>query len=605
MNLLEVIGEHVVLRKAGGNYVGLCPFHSERTPSFSVSESRQLYHCYGCKRGGDLISFIMEVLGVSFPEAIEELSERSRVPLPGDWHGGTSDDPEVEKRRVAQREKLGLAFKLNRFAAAFFHQTLGNSTPAIQYFMQRGVDEELGKEFYLGAVSDSWDSLAQHLKAKNAPLDLAVEIGLIRPSTKPGMGSGYFDLFRNRTLFPILNLRGKVAGFGGRVLSDDTPKYLNSSESMVFQKSKLAFGLYQAQRYIREMDEVILVEGYFDVLAMHGAGFKNAVATCGTSLTPDHLAQFNRLASKVTVLFDGDKAGVSATERAMVTGLEFGGVLYGAKMPEGLDPDEIVLGEGKERMAAILQAAKPILDEKVEELIRFARHGSEERTQALKQIGGWLAKFKDPLGKEVRIQKVQKEMGVSKQLILQAMGEPINTARSPQKIVPEVRPAQMPVGPTKMNPGDKILLAGLAIGGEYSQIFSQARGRLPGDAHLSDLFDYLPARQFMSDVLSKAGILDQLRNVPEAVIHPEMDAQVRSSLTEALVSTTPAVMKEDFERALNKSLARIWARFSHRIKQAIAEAEIKQDTILLAKLMKEYLDVQHKMKEFNNFYDEE
>ena len=422
VNIIEIIGEHVVLRKSGANYTGLCPLHSERSPSFSVHEIKQLYHCYGCKAGGDVVTFVMAVLGISFHEAIEELADRGKVALPNEWRG-KSDDPVQETKNAAQREKLATAYKLNRFSAAFYHQKLNSHPRALEYLKTRGVGLDLSQSFYLGASPDSWDALASHLVAKQAPLNLATELGLIRPSIKEGglkRGPGYFDLFRNRAIFPIVNLSGKVAGFGGRVLGDDTPKYLNSLESLVFQKGKLAFGLYQAQKYIREKDEVILVEGYFDVLAMHAAGFQNTVATCGTALTAEHLAILRRFCSRIVILFDGDKAGVSATERAMETGLDQGCVLFGAQMPKDLDPDEVLYDlrtglrreSGHEQMSEILKGAVALLDSEIELAIQSSGQSPEDRTQALKKIGKWLGRFKDTIGREVRMQMVHQKMGI-------------------------------------------------------------------------------------------------------------------------------------------------------------------------------------------------
>jgi DNA primase len=621
VNIIEVIGEHVVLRKSGSNYSGLCPFHSERTPSFSVSENKQLYHCYGCKRGGDLVSFVMEMQGVSFPEAVEELAERGRIPLPKNW-GASSQGEKEDQHQKERREKQALAFKLNRFAAAFFHQGLRNSPSAKEYLRARGVGEELVELFYLGSSTDSWDGLSNHLIQKKAPVDLAVELGLIRPSVKsvrPSGSPGYFDLFRNRVLFPILNLRGKVAGFGGRTLDDQTPKYLNSSDSLIFQKSKLAFGLYQAQKYIREQDEIILVEGYFDVLVMWAAGFRNVVATCGTSLTLDHLSLFKRLANRVTVLFDGDSAGLSATERAMEMGLEQGHVLYGARMPEGLDPDELILDpslgkirpEGKEKMAALLAGAEPLLDTRIEEEIRIALLGPEQRTQAIKRMGGWLARFKDPVGREVRAQLIQKRLNVSKDLIQTAMGKVSGSPNAGIISKSSVNPPRPSVGSklnrkeVKMGQLDRILISGIVYGGEFPQLFAEAKRSLPPRMTLGDLFEYSAARDFMASLLNQPDRLEQLKVAPESFMDGNIDPQVRSLITEVLVSEVRPVSTDDFQGALSKSLAKKWARFSQHIKTAIADAELKKDAGLQAELMKEYLDVQRKMKEFSSFYDEE
>jgi DNA primase len=636
VSILEVVGEHVVLRKTGANYVGLCPFHSERSPSFSVSESKQLYHCYGCKKGGDLFSFVMEIHGIGFPEAIEELAERARIPLPRELSGsgsGEGADPEEQKRREAARERTSTAYKLNRFVAAFYHQNLPKFPQAHRYLYARGVGDEWQRSFYLGAASPGWDTLTQYLISKKAPLPLAVELGLIKPSTKGASpaGPGYFDLFRNRVMFPILNLRGKVAGFGGRTLpsenpdadsSGEGPKYLNSSESFLFAKSKLAYGLYQAQKHIREKDEVILVEGYFDVLALHAAGFQNVVASCGTALTPDHLAVFRRFASRITLLFDGDKAGVAATERAMELGLQHGLVLTGAVMPEGLDPDEILFdqktgapkSEGQAQMREILEKARPLLDVRMEESIVQARQTPEDRTQSIKRMAGWLNQFNDPVGREVRMEWLQNQLGVSRELIQQAMGGSGRTggraaapavSRAPKPVSqPNVANRVRSTASHRLSAGEKVLLAGLAKGGKCSVAFTQAMEKLPDEMTLADLFDYGPAKELVRQAERSPDGEGPISLSQALLSEASLDSQVRSTLTEAWVEGETPFAVRDFQVALDRGIARLWARFSQRIKTALAEAEAKKDAGLHSKLMKEYLDVQRKMKEFNSFYDE-
>jgi len=647
INIVEVVGEHVVLRKSGANYVGLCPFHSERTPSFSVTESKQLYHCYGCKKGGDLLSFVMEIHGLDFIEAIEELAERARVSLPAHFRGGVGDaesgDPEVQKRKEEARKKLETSYRLNRFVAAYYHQMLSQSQAASHYFASRGVGDELLRSFYLGVAPPSWDALANYLATKKAPLPLAAELGLIRLSnrgnrvaqnTPPGEAeTHYFDLFRNRAIFPILDLRGRVAGFGGRALpgGDENPKYLNSPESPLFQKSKLAFGLYQAQKHIRELDHVILVEGYFDVLALNAAGFQNGVASCGTALSQEHLQLFKKFASRITILFDGDKAGIAATDRAMELGLTQGVILLGAVLPPDADPDEVLFDQasgspiegGKDRMETILKEARPLIDVRIDEAILTAQEGPEARTQALKKMGGWLSKLNDPIGKEVRLQYIQNRLGVSRNLLLQAMGESGSghgpkTNGSPQNIRPfastvSARPHMLSqkMSPAKvalMNRGEKILLSGLAQGGKLVQIFQAAKNRLPSGCSGSDLFEYLPARNFVSNLLNDVDRIDQIlkdpAHLPAELMNENLDPQVRWTVMEAWMGGHEAVQEESFQGALDRAIARIWARFSQRIKAALSEAEVKKDAELQSTLMKEYLDVQRKMKEFISFYDE-
>jgi DNA primase len=627
VNLIDVVGEHVVLRKSGSNHSGLCPFHSERTPSFSVSEAKQLYHCYGCKRGGDLVAFVMEIHGLSFPEAVEELAERASIALPKDWDGAESEDPATAARRRAARDKLGTAYKLNRFVAAFYHQQLGKNPAAFEYLRSRGIGgAELVRNFYSGYAPSGWEALAQHLAAKKAPLPLAQELGLIRPSTrKIAGGAGYFDLFRGRAMFPIIDMRGKVAGFGGRVLpgeaaegEDAGPKYMNSPESFLFQKSRLAFGLFQAQKHIREKDEIVLVEGYFDVVALHAAGFSNSVATCGTALTPDHLAIFRRLGEKLVVLFDGDKAGVAATERAMEIGLENGVVIYGASMPAGLDPDEVLIEEGsgklvesgKERMQEILSQAQPLIDQRISEALVRAEKSPEDRVQALKQIAVWLGKFKDPVGREVRIQDLRKKLGSSAE-VLDRILNPAARSRPPgpgRNQTPPRNPNRNP-NPNRnqiqgLSKAETALLQTLVSTGEAGQILDSSGGGLPPGRDLSDLFEYPPARDWLKAALDRAGGPGALKFEPEMAADLSLDPRLREVMIEAFMGEAKPPKRSLFQAALDRLVQKSWARFSQQIKRELAAAEANQDAGLREKLLKDYLDVQRKMKEFTSFYDE-
>jgi DNA primase len=612
VSILEVVGEHVVLRKAGANFTGLCPFHAERSPSFSVSEAKQLYHCYGCKKGGDLFSFVMEVHAISFPEAVEELADRARVAMPAGWDSADGSNPEQDRRRREAREKLQLAYKLNRFVAAFYHQHLSQSAEIGEYFRKRGVDAENARNFYVGAAPAGWDALAQHLQAKKAPLALAQELGLVRPSQR---GQGHFDLFRNRAMFPILDMRGKVVAFGGRSLpgesAQDSPKYMNSPESFLYHKGKVAFGLYQAQKYARERDEILVVEGYFDVLALHAAGFRHAVSTCGTSLTPDHLTLFRKFASRVVILFDGDRAGVTATERAMETGLDHGVVLYGAAMPADLDPDEVLfdagtgqpLAGGRERMQAILAAAAPLLDARIAAAVEDAAQGPEARTRALKQVASWLGRYADPVGREVRIQDVVKRLGVSRQLLSTAGAGPA-TAPSRAPARPSAPSAPRPAGAAKLTSLDRLLLKALARGGAAAQRLSDAGGKMPPNVGFEYLFDSVTARAFVMAHAGPGGNPARVPIGPDALESDSVPAEVRSILTEASIAAEDPFTQEELGTALDKAVAHAWARFSQSIKSALAAAEAKKDAQLQSKLMQDYLDVQRRMKEFTTFYDE-
>jgi DNA primase len=390
-----------------------------------------------------------------------------------------------------------------------------------------------------------------------------------------------------------------------------------------------------------------LVEGYFDVIALHAAGFQNVVATCGTALTVDHLNIFRRFASKITVLFDGDRAGITATERAMETGLAQGVVLFGAAMPEDLDPDELLfdqqtgmpIAEGRSKMEAILAGSKPLLDAQIANQVAEAMKGPEARTQALKQIGQWLASFTDPVGREVRMQDVQGKLGISRQLLEQAAfgsrpsssgparGPRLDSRPDPRSmpgpLLPVPRagprafqtPPKMPQkGPVRPSSADISLLRGLAHGGKTVQRFREIRQNLPPDLTIADLFDYFPARAFLARYLVDNDLPEGFVVPQSAGNDPDIDPQVRSILTEAWISGPQkppegALNGEgdpdvELRGALNRGIGRLWARFSQRIRAALEDAEAKKDAGLHARLSKEYLDLQRKMKEFISFYDE-
>lgn len=610
--LLDVVGEQVSLRKSGGsNYSGLCPFHSERSPSFTINESKQVFFCHGCKKGGDVLHYVMETAGLSFREALEELAERARLPLPPDWRGsgggGAPGGAEASADRE-KRERLSLAYKLQKFAAAFYHQRLAQSPEARAYFERRGVTPELIQEFHLGYAPPEWDALSLHLKAKQAPVEVAAELGLIRPS--PRQAGSHFDLFRDRAMFPIFDQRSRIAGFGGRQLQkiEGSPKYLNSSESPVFQKSKLLYGLLQAQKHIREEDAVILVEGYFDVLGMHAGGFKHAVATCGTSLTADHLQLLRKLAAKVIVLFDGDAAGVAATERAMELGLSRGEILHGAELPEGLDPDEVIFGpDGKMRMVGILSNARPLLDAGIRRLMDLAGENPESRSQALKKIAGWLRAFQDPVGRQLRIEGLRRDHAVSPELLRtlglasegggRSGGAP-GPARSTQPRRPPPPRASAPV--EARTEAERRVVRALMRPDHYPGYLVTLVGALPPEVRLAELFAAPEAGEYF-EAAALAGPETDLLTLPG---YEKLPASVRPWVAEAQVEVEAEFLRMDLEQATRSLLKAAWARISQRLSRELAAAEAIKDAQLELKLKQSYLDVRRRIQELTQPYDE-
>lgn len=637
-NLIEVIGEHVLLRKTGANWVGLCPFHQERSPSFSANETKQLFHCYGCKKGGDLIKFVQELHGLSFREAVEDLAERARIPLPKNWSGS---GPEEAQEVQAKRERQALLHKLTRFTAKFYHDHLARDSDAIDYLRRRGVTPELQELFYLGSTPQGWSPLSKRLIDAKAPVSEAEQLGLIRASQKgtPG-GIPYFDLFRSRVLFPILDLRGKVVGFGGRIFGKDAgdgPKYLNSSESPLFQKSRVLYGLYQGQKTIRERNEVIVVEGYFDHLALYKAGFENTVATCGTALSLEHLKLLHRFAEKIILLFDGDTAGESATLRAMELGLQHGMTLHAAVLPHKKDVDEILLTpegqlsrEGVDQVKAIFAASEPVVDREIRIQLEKTRGSAEEKTQAVKRLIEILGHFTDPVALEVRESSICSALNItvatfrswrSKQSSKSGAGGRVvthsnsapgaasssNGAAGGQRegqTSPRIRiggsaPAARAQSPNQLNALDRNLLNGLLLGGQYLQMTREAQGFLPRGFELPDLAQNSDIRLILGQVQGGGEPSAEW----ESIVQQEEVKQVLRAglLLEGSSGAGNASLGnldlDDFRVVVRKALQRAWARFSQKLREDLVQkGELH--------LSQEWLDVQNKIKELGNFYDQ-
>jgi DNA primase len=347
-DIVQVIGEHTRLKKAGRSWKGLCPFHNERTPSFTVDREKGLYHCFGCGAGGDVIHFVRQIDRLDFPEAVEALASRFGVTIPRRASRGPRDD-----RREKLLEALGAA---HRFYQA---QLAKPGNKAAAYLKERDVSDELGKRLSLGYAPDSWDALSRALLPA-FPESLLVEAGLLQARQEGKSGS--YDRFRDRLLFVLRDERGRPVGFGGRTLSPEgEPKYLNSPESPVFQKKRLLYGLSDARDAMRKRDRAVVVEGYFDHLALIAAGIEETVASMGTALTPEQAGKLRRLAPAVVVCYDGDPAGRAATRGALSHLLAEGFSARVVRLPPGRDPHDVLRVDGPERLAARIEEAPDYL----------------------------------------------------------------------------------------------------------------------------------------------------------------------------------------------------------------------------------------------------
>lgn len=352
VDIVELVGTHVQLKKAGANYSGLCPFHTEKSPSFTVSPSKQFYHCFGCGAHGTAIGFLIEHTGLSFPQAVEELARRSGLEVPREAEPSEASKAPRELQARLQDRMLA--------AAKFYQRRLRESSEAIDYLKGRGITGETAARYHLGFAPEGWQPLQAVFGDYDHP-DLA-EAGLVIASEEGGRAKRY-DRFRHRLMFPILSGRGDVIGFGARSLGQEEPKYLNSPETPLFIKGQSLYGLFEGRQAIRAAGEVWVVEGYMDVVALSQHGLGHAVATLGTATTPDHLRLLSRLTSKVVFMFDGDVAGRRAAAKALEVALPFAQerlLMRFAFLPPEHDPDSFVRAMGADALRAHVNAASPL-----------------------------------------------------------------------------------------------------------------------------------------------------------------------------------------------------------------------------------------------------
>ena len=391
------------LKKAGRNFTGLCPFHNEKTPSFSVSQEKQIYKCFGCGEAGNVISFVMKDKNLPFIEAVKYLANRANIPL----KLGNGEQSQSNRKKE-------LLYKVNVEAAKFFFSNLMNNQNAKEYFLNRGIKEETIKKFGLGYANDSWNSLMFYLRKKGINDGLLEEAGLISVNKEKGRK---YDRFRNRVMFPVFDYQGKVIGFGGRVLDDSKPKYLNSPETLVFQKGTNLYGLNFALKHNMSERYFVIVEGYMDLISLHQYGITNVVASLGTALTINQARLLKRYADKVVISYDADLAGQMATLRGLEILRTAGFDVRVLSIPQGKDPDEYVRSNGREAFLKLINNAEPLIDyriKKAEEGIDFKN--SQSVILYSKRIMDIISDL-DPIEKDVYIKKASENTGIKEQAL--------------------------------------------------------------------------------------------------------------------------------------------------------------------------------------------
>ncbi|MGB2697305.1 MAG: DNA primase [Candidatus Zixiibacteriota bacterium] len=410
-DIVDLISEYVPLKKRGKNYMGLCPFHPEKKPSFSVSQDKQIYYCFGCGQGGNVITFLMNHDKLGFTEAVRTLAKKAGITLP---------------RKPIDREKQEIYDKLyfaNQIAHQFFQNCLNHKTMgkrARDYLETRGLKQEIIESFGIGYAPAGWEGLLRFAKTKGVDLRILNSAGLVVQSERK---EGYYDRFRDRLIFPISNLSGRIIGFGGRVLKEeDEPKYLNSPETLIYQKGKLLYGLNLSKEIIRENNSAVVVEGYMDLISLYQAGMKNVVASSGTAFTSDQARLLSRYAEEVFLLFDSDSAGRKAALRSVDSLFDYGLEVLVMDLPSGEDPDSFVRKYGAKSILEKKKEAKSFIDFKVESIgEKFFKLSLSEQERIISEFSQTAQNIGDPVRRSLFLTKVAQKLEVDERILLNSI----------------------------------------------------------------------------------------------------------------------------------------------------------------------------------------
>jgi DNA primase len=413
----RVVSRYLALTRKGDRSWGICPFHAEKTPSFSVSSSKGLFHCFGCQAGGDVFAFLMRVEGLEFPEAAERLAEAAGVEIP------RAEETEADRGR---RKQLEAIFSTNAFMAKRYAEALEQSDDALRYLREeRGVTDQSIAAFQLGFAPDGWSFARDALSKAGLPLEIALQSGLLGKHSATGR---IFDRLRAQIVFPIRDPRGRILGFGSRRadwIHAEGPKYLNSPESLAYDKAATLYGWYEAQEALRKTGSAVVVEGYLDVILLWQSGIKNVVANCGTALTSKHAGLLRRGMRDVVALYDGDEAGRNAARRAAIALLSQGLRPRIGTLPDGEDPDSYVRAKGLEAMNALIAASPDAIDFFLNEAqTRFAGGGVAAAVKSLEYVKPLIEAIRDPMARDVSLAAAERSLGIGRRILAKHFADP-------------------------------------------------------------------------------------------------------------------------------------------------------------------------------------
>ncbi len=407
-DIVDIISEYVPLKPAGKGFKALCPFHEEKTPSFMISTEKQLFHCFGCGEGGNVFNFVMKFEKVDFFEAVKMLAKKAGVILPA--------DEKKENLLYRQKERM---YKLNSLAANYFRECLFRAPRGkkiINYLKKRGINDKTVEKYRLGYAPDKWDVLTNFLKKKGYSYEELIKAGLIKKSKIEGK---YIDYFRDRIIFPIFNVQGKIIGFGGRVLDDSMPKYINSPETLIYNKGSNLYSLNFAKEDIRKKNRVIVVEGYTDILIVQQYGFNNGVASLGTALTTKQIELIKRFTDTVLIAYDADSAGNMATLRSLDLLIKAGLEIKVIALPQGNDPADFLIKKGNKAFQSLIDSSLSLMNYKLKLLYaKYSINTIEGKVKIIKEILPTLNVIDNEVELRAQIKKISEELKLSEEAIL-------------------------------------------------------------------------------------------------------------------------------------------------------------------------------------------
>lgn len=571
VDIVELASEYLTLKKAGRNFIGLCPFHQEKTPSFTVNRDKQIFYCFGCGEGGNVITFLMKIADKTFPEAIKDLAEKTGVVLP----------PMPSGKEGRQKDSLKESIiNLNLRAAQHFNRNLSSPAGKVarEYLQNRSISEETIKQFRLGFVPDTWRSLTDYIESSGSSLKLAEQAGLVIA----GKEGNYYDRFRGRLIFPIENIFGEIVAFGGRVMEKGEPKYLNSPESPVYIKGKNLYGLNKTKEEIRKKGFALIVEGYFDLISLWNAGIGNVVATLGTALTREHLELLRRYTIEVVALFDPDEAGRKALDRSLELFLSMRMRARALILPEGCDPDDYIKKHGKDKLNELIAHAPAISDYYIDNVLGGGKT-FEDKRDMIKTAMEFINKIGDEIEKNLFIKRIAEKLGINQELLKKELHK--KEVQIKPKTAGEKQNINVQINPLEIN------LIRLLL--EYPQKTVQVESERILDCFLQPELKALGEK--IVEAYKLLGFIDI-----SVILSADEDSPLREKIFKLMMAAPPtddAILEKNFTDNIRR-IKEKWYKDQHRqLKFKLAQAQESGNEELSNKLLYEKENILTKERE--------